>query len=113
MVALGFDSVQALRTITALTNYVNGFVLQEQSAQQPPANRRATPESIAELLSEGNAAALLVAFAEGGSPYSEESFEYGTYRIGYEQWETDEETPYEAWKRNLVAFPLKESSPIK
>jgi hypothetical protein len=31
----------------------------------------------------------------------------GTYRIGYEQWETDEKTPYEAWKRNLVAFPLK------
>jgi TetR/AcrR family tetracycline transcriptional repressor len=77
MVALGFDPVQALRTITALTNYVNGFILQEQSSQQPAANPPATPESISELLSEGNAAALLVAFAEGGSPYSEESFEYG------------------------------------
>ena len=77
MASFGFDPVQALRTITALTNYVNGFILQEQSSQQPGANPPTTPGSISELLSEGNAAALLVAFAEGGSPYSEESFEYG------------------------------------
>lgn len=80
MAALGFDPVQALRTITALTNYVNGFVLQEQSSRQPTTNEPVTPDSIAELLSEGSegdAAPLLVAFAEGGSPYSEESFEYG------------------------------------
>lgn len=77
MVALGFDPVQALRTITALTNYVNGFVLQEQGSRQPTTDKPVTLESIAALLSEGNAAALLVAFAEGGSPYSEESFEYG------------------------------------
>jgi TetR/AcrR family transcriptional regulator, tetracycline repressor protein len=77
MVALGFDPVQALRTITALTNYVNGFVLQEQRARQPAADGLATPDSIATLLSEGGAAPLLVALAEGGSPYSEESFAYG------------------------------------
>ena len=77
MVALGFDSVQALRTITALTNYVNGFILQEQSSRQPATNEPVTRDSIAELLSEGHAAPLLVAFAEGGSPYNEESFEYG------------------------------------
>ena len=77
MVALGFDPVQALRTIAALTNYVNGFMLQEQSLRQPATNGLVPRDSIAELLSEGDAAPLLVAFAEGGSPYSEESFEYG------------------------------------
>lgn len=35
MVAFGFDPVGALRTITALSNYVGGFILQEQSAPQP------------------------------------------------------------------------------
>ncbi len=77
MVNLGFDPVQALRTITAITNYVDGFVLQEQSSRQPAANSTVTPESLAGLSSEGKAAPLLVAFAQGGSPYSEESFEYG------------------------------------
>jgi TetR/AcrR family tetracycline transcriptional repressor len=77
MVALGFDPVQALRTITALTNYVNGFILQEQSSRQPTTNGPVTRDSIAELLSEGYTAPLLVAFAEGGSPYNEEPFEYG------------------------------------
>lgn len=76
MVDLGFEPVQALRTITALTNYVDGFVLQEQSSRQSTANSSVTPESIAELL-EGKTAPLLVAFAKGGSPYNEESFEYG------------------------------------
>jgi TetR/AcrR family tetracycline transcriptional repressor len=77
MVSHGFNPVQALRTITAITNYIDGFVLQEQSSRQPIANRPVTPESIAELLSGGEASPLLVAFAQGGSPYSEESFEYG------------------------------------
>jgi TetR/AcrR family tetracycline transcriptional repressor len=77
MVALGFDPVQALRTITALTNYVNGFILQEQSSPQPTTNRPVTRDSLAALLSKGHAAPLLVAFAEGGSPYNEASFEYG------------------------------------
>lgn len=77
MVNLGFDPVQALRTITAITNYVDGFVLQEQSSRQPAANNPVTPESIAALLRDGQASPLLLAFAQGGSPYSEESFEYG------------------------------------
>jgi TetR/AcrR family tetracycline transcriptional repressor len=77
MVDLGFDAVQALRTITALTNYVNGFILQEQSPRQPTTNGSVTHASIAELLSEGHSAPLLVAFAKGGSPYNEASFEYG------------------------------------
>lgn len=77
MVVLGFDAVQALRTITALTNYVNGFILQEQSSRQPATHGPVTRDSLAALLSEGHAAPLLVAFAEGGSPYNEASFEYG------------------------------------
>ncbi len=77
MVALGFDPVQALRTITALTNYVNGFILQEQSSRQPATNGPVSHDSLAALLSEGHTAPLLVAFAEGGSPYNEASFEYG------------------------------------
>ncbi len=81
MVALGFDPVQALRTITAITNYVDGFVLQEQSSRQPAVDSPLTPESIAKLLSDGIAAPLLVAFAQGGSPYSEESFEYGLHAL--------------------------------
>lgn len=81
MVDLGFDPVQALRTITAITNYVDGFVLQEQSSRQPEANSPITPESLAELFHEGKTSPLLVAFTQGGSPYSEESFEYGLYAL--------------------------------
>src|SRR5947209_5991136 len=77
MVALGFDPVQALRTITALTNYVNGFILQEQSSQPPATPEPVSRDTLAELLSEGQAAPLLVALAESGSPYNEASFEYG------------------------------------
>lgn len=77
MVALGFDAVQALRTITALTNYVNGFILQEQSSRQPTTHGPVSRDALAALLSAGHAAPLLVAFAEGGSPYNEASFEYG------------------------------------
>lgn len=77
MVALGFDPVQALRTITALTNYANGFILQEQSVRQTVTGDSVSNDLLMGLLSEGDAAPLVIAFAEGGNPYSEESFEYG------------------------------------
>lgn len=77
MVNLGFDAVQALRTITALTNYVNGFILQEQSSRQATTHEPVSRDTLAAMLSAGHAAPLLVAFAEGGSPYNEASFEYG------------------------------------
>ena len=51
--------------------------IQEQSAQQSATQGSVTRDTLAELLSAGHAAPLLVAFAEGGSPYSEASFEYG------------------------------------
>ena len=77
MMVLGFDAVQALHTITALTNYVNGFILAEQSTQPPTTHEPVPSDALAELLSAGQTAPLLVAFAEGGSPYNEASFEYG------------------------------------
>lgn len=77
MVDLGFDPVQALRTITALTNYVDGFILKEQNLRQPAAKKSSLPGSTPERRSEAGASPLLVAIARGGSPYSEESFEYG------------------------------------
>ena len=77
MVAQGFDPVGALRTITALSNYVHGFILQEQSTQQSSPHESLTYDALAELLSEGHGAPLLIAFAEGGSPYNDASFEYG------------------------------------
>ncbi len=30
----------------------------------------------------------------------------GVYRIGYEQWDTDEKNPHESWRRNIIVFPL-------
>jgi len=77
MVDFGFDAVGALRTISALTNYINGFILQEQSPRQSMTNGPVTRDSLAELLGEGHAAPLLVAFAERGNSYNEASFEYG------------------------------------
>jgi hypothetical protein len=31
----------------------------------------------------------------------------GKYGVGYEQWETDTQNPYEAWRRNLVVWPIR------
>ncbi|GLV53296.1 hypothetical protein KDH_01510 [Dictyobacter sp. S3.2.2.5] len=67
----------ALRTITALTNYVNGCILQEQSARRPTTHASVSHEALAELSHLGRTAPLHVAFAEGGSLYNEASFEYG------------------------------------
>jgi TetR/AcrR family tetracycline transcriptional repressor len=62
MVDRGFTPVLALRTISALAYYVNGFVLQEQASPQqdaePPAEQLA---ALAELLDGGTSAPLLVA----------------------------------------------------
>jgi TetR/AcrR family transcriptional regulator, tetracycline repressor protein len=78
MVARGFTPVLALRTISALSHYVTGFVLQEQAsgprdAKQPPDQHAA----LAELLDGGTSAPLLVAVRRGGSPLGEAAFEHG------------------------------------
>lgn len=77
MVDRGFEAVQALRTISALTNYVNGFILQEQNPRQSTTTGPVTRDALAALLGEGDAAPLLVVFAEMGSAFNEASFEYG------------------------------------
>jgi TetR/AcrR family tetracycline transcriptional repressor len=78
MVGLGFTPVLALRTITALGNYLNGYVLQEQAG-------------VAAGLAAGVAAAgdpeaddllaamptLATALRAGGNPMAEASFEHG------------------------------------
>jgi TetR/AcrR family transcriptional regulator, tetracycline repressor protein len=78
MVGRGFTPVLALRTISALSYYVTGFVLQEQASRQqaagPPPDRFA---ALAELLDGGRSAPLLVAIHQGGSPLGEAAFEHG------------------------------------
>jgi TetR/AcrR family transcriptional regulator, tetracycline repressor protein len=82
MVKLGFTPGLALRTITALTQYVNGFVLYEEAARRElagePQDRLA---KLAELLDGGVEATLLVAVREAGSTVGEEAFEHGLRTI--------------------------------
>ncbi|WP_327090180.1 TetR/AcrR family transcriptional regulator C-terminal domain-containing protein [Nonomuraea sp. NBC_01738] len=65
MVERGFTPGLALRTLTAVTQYVNGFVLQEQ------AGRRAVS------LDEELPATLVAAYREEGGALGERAFEHG------------------------------------
>ena len=65
MVALGFSPVLALRTITTLSHYINGHVLQEQAVVD-----LAGPPDLSGL-------PTLAAGLRGGSPIGDEAFEYG------------------------------------
>jgi len=69
MVALGFTPVLALRTITALGNYLNGYVLQEQAAVA------AGDPDAGDLLA--GMPTLAAALRAGGNPMAEASFEHG------------------------------------
>ena len=69
MVAVGFTPVLAFRTISALSHYINGFVLQEQAGVGP-----GDPGDV-ELLA--SLPTLLAAVREGGSPHGDASFEHG------------------------------------
>ena len=67
MVGRGFTPVQALRTITALSHYINGHVLQEQAvAHVEPGERQ-----------DLSGMPTLVAALRAGSPIGDEVFEYG------------------------------------
>lgn len=80
MVNSGFTPVLALRTITALTQYVNGFVLQEQVERREPAQRPSVQlVDLVDLLPGGASAPLLTALRDGGSPLAEEAFEHGLH----------------------------------
>lgn len=65
MVALGFAPAQALRTITTLSHYINGHVLQEQTAVELPER-----PDLSHL-------PTLAAGLQGGSPIGDVAFEYG------------------------------------
>ncbi|WP_030911703.1 TetR/AcrR family transcriptional regulator C-terminal domain-containing protein [Streptosporangium amethystogenes] len=78
MVDRGFTPVLALRTITALTRYVNGCVLQEQTERQEHAGTPADrPAALAGLLDGGTGATLLAALRESGGSPGEDAFEHG------------------------------------
>jgi TetR/AcrR family tetracycline transcriptional repressor len=77
MVEHGFRPVLALRTITAITQYVNGFVLQEQSQRHDPAQAPTDPlGALAAVLDDGSTATLVVAIREAGTGL-DEAFEHG------------------------------------
>jgi len=65
MVALGFTPAQALRTITTLSHYINGHVLQEQTVVELPER-----PDLSHL-------PTLAAGLQHGSPVGDEAFEYG------------------------------------
>ncbi|MFC5164985.1 TetR/AcrR family transcriptional regulator C-terminal domain-containing protein [Nonomuraea angiospora] len=69
MTACGFTPVLAVRTISTLTHYITGFVLQEQ-ATRPTAQPMEEPVPT-----------LAAALREGGSPLSEDAFEHGLHAI--------------------------------
>ncbi|WP_086818582.1 TetR/AcrR family transcriptional regulator C-terminal domain-containing protein [Allokutzneria sp. NRRL B-24872] len=78
MVGRGFTPVLALRTITAASQFINGFALQEQSAADrgaPDADDRLG--GLAQLVPGGMRSALVTALGEGGSAGGDEAFEHG------------------------------------
>ena len=78
MVEHGFTPVLALRTVSNITNYVNGFVLQEQSGAQGGAQiGKEQLLLLAQLVETGPASNLVSALREGGSIASDDAFETG------------------------------------
>jgi TetR/AcrR family tetracycline transcriptional repressor len=77
MTGLGFTPVLALRTITALTHYINGFVLQEQAERHSPAGQPPDPLAPVAAMLGGTSSTLLTALREGGSPLGDDAFEHG------------------------------------
>jgi TetR/AcrR family transcriptional regulator, tetracycline repressor protein len=78
LVNQGFAPVFALRTIAALTRYVNGFALYEQTGphQDTPPPPGQIP-ALTKLLDGVTSATLLRALRDGGSLLSEQAFEHG------------------------------------
>ena len=79
MLGRGFTPVLALRTITALSHYATGFVLQEQAEGPGPASAEQADQlaGLTGLLDGRVSATLVVALREGGSPVGEAAFEHG------------------------------------
>lgn len=78
MVDRGFTPVLALRTITTISQYVNGFVLAEQAKPRRPTESPSHPlAALTELLDADTSAPLLVAIREGGGTTTDDAFEHG------------------------------------
>jgi TetR/AcrR family tetracycline transcriptional repressor len=78
MVERGFPPVLALRTITAVSQYVTGFVLQEQSRARTRAEGPADPRAaLAGLLEGRTSAPLLEAIRDGAGTTDDDAFEHG------------------------------------
>ena len=78
MVDRGFTPVLALRTITAVSQYVTGFVLQEQARARTRTEQPADPRAaLADLLTGGASAPLLAAIRDGASTVGDDAFEHG------------------------------------
>lgn len=77
MVERGFTPALALHTITAISRYVSGFVLQEQTAR--PVGSGTPQEQVAALagLLDGGAEATLLQAIRHGGPLGEAAFEHG------------------------------------
>nr|WP_211207270.1 TetR/AcrR family transcriptional regulator C-terminal domain-containing protein [Stackebrandtia nassauensis] len=73
MVEAGFAPVLALRTITAVTQYVNGFVLQEQNH---PSDRPAAASRL-DTTSPDAPTTLLTALRDSGGLLSDAAFDHG------------------------------------
>ncbi|WP_232662926.1 TetR/AcrR family transcriptional regulator C-terminal domain-containing protein [Pseudonocardia sp. TRM90224] len=75
MVAQGFTPVLALRTITTIAQYVNGFVLQEQTARLDEADRQVA--ALDRILDDDPAGPLHHAVRDGGDPFEPTTFDHG------------------------------------
>ncbi|MFI7448497.1 TetR/AcrR family transcriptional regulator C-terminal domain-containing protein [Nonomuraea sp. NPDC049714] len=69
----GFPPREALRGLLTLSNYVNGFVLEEQAS--PPQGQRENLDTAHQWLA--GHPHLLEVFLESGHPQGEETFEHG------------------------------------
>jgi TetR/AcrR family tetracycline transcriptional repressor len=81
MVERGFPPLLALRTISTLSYYASGFILQEQTTRQEYAEPPADPMAATAELLGGPDAVLLQAVRAGGGPLSEAAFEHGLRAI--------------------------------
>lgn len=78
LVSRGFTPVLALRTITAVSQYVTGFVLHEQARSRTRAEQPEDPlAALADLLQGSTSAPLLVALRDGAHTSGDDAFEHG------------------------------------
>jgi TetR/AcrR family tetracycline transcriptional repressor len=78
LVDRGFTALDALRTLTAVSRYVTGYVLQEQARSRTRTAWPGDPQAaLVDLLDGDTSAPLLVALRDTTGATSDETFEYG------------------------------------